>query len=96
MSLIRIFVRVELALSTCPPVCPSVRTRRSRKFGLGIHTLEILEQLKFISKGCHAHSNAHKSLKTFAPSVLILEQKIGTLQFNNPVFSCTILIKRVK
>jgi len=37
--------------------------------------LEIPAQRKFVSAGCHAHSNAHKPPKTVAPKFLTLKQK---------------------
>jgi len=34
-----------------------------------LQTPELLTQRKFVSATCHAHSNAHKPLKTVAPTV---------------------------
>jgi len=45
-------------------------TRRPRVLGFGMQIPELLMQHKFLSAGCHAHSNAHKPPKTAAPSVL--------------------------
>jgi len=41
--------------------------------GLGMQIHEIPAQGKFVSAECHAHSNAHKSPETVAPTVLVLE-----------------------
>jgi len=45
-------------------------TIRATILGLG---MQIPVQRKFVSAGCHAHSNAHKPPKTGAPTVLMLE-----------------------
>jgi len=51
-------------------VCPSVRmnakiseTIRAMLLEFGMQIPELLSQRKFISPGCHAHSNAHKPLE---------------------------------
>jgi len=41
--------------------------------GLGMQIPEIPAQRKIVSAERHAHSNAHKPLKTVAPTVLMLE-----------------------
>jgi len=48
--------------------CPSVRmnaemleTIRARMLGLSIQIRELSAQGKFVSAGCHAHSNAHNA-----------------------------------
>jgi len=46
---------------------------RARLLGFGVQIPELLTQGKFVSAGCHAHSNAHKPSKTVAPTVLMLE-----------------------
>jgi len=63
-------------------VCPSVRmnaeiseTLQVTILGLGMQIPEIPAQRKFVSAECHAHSNAHKPLKTMVPTVLMLEYK---------------------
>jgi len=55
-------------------VCPSVRmnaeiseTLRARQLGLGMQIPKFLTQRKFVSAGCHAHSNI--APKTVAPTV---------------------------
>jgi len=48
-------------------------TIRATLLGLGVHIPELLEQRKFVSAGCYAHSNAHKPPKTVAPTVCMLE-----------------------
>jgi len=61
-------------------VSPSLRmnaktsgTIKARLFGLGMQIPELLAQRKFDSAGCHAHSYAHKTPKTVALTVLMLE-----------------------
>jgi len=48
-------------------------TIKAAKLGLAMKTLEIPSQRKFVSAGCHAHSNAHNHPKTVAPTVLMLK-----------------------
>jgi len=48
-------------------------TIRARLLGFGMQISELLAQRKFVSAGCHVHSNAHKPPKTMAPTVLMLE-----------------------
>jgi len=48
-------------------------TIKATILGLGMQIAEIPEQHKFVSAGCHAHSNAHKPPETVAPTVLMLE-----------------------
>jgi len=48
-------------------------TIKARLFGLGMQIPELLAQRKFDSAGCHAHSYAHKTPKTVALTVLMLE-----------------------
>jgi len=61
-------------------VCPSVRmnaeiseTITATILGLCLQVPKILAQRKLASSVCHALSNAHKPLKTVAPTVLMLE-----------------------
>jgi len=48
-------------------------TLRSTILELGMQIPKITAQRKFVSAGCHAHSNANKPPKTVAPTVLMLE-----------------------
>jgi len=41
--------------------------------GLAMQVPEIPAQRKFVSAGCHAHSNARKPLEILAPTVFMLE-----------------------
>jgi len=50
-------------------------TIRARLLRFGVEISELLTQRKFVSAGCHAHSNAHKEPNTVAPTVLMLEKK---------------------
>jgi len=78
--LIRITSRDDLAMSVCPSVRLSVRmnaeiseTMGARLLRFGVQIPELLTQRKFVSAQCHAHSNAHKPLKTVTPTVLMLK-----------------------
>jgi len=63
MFLIRITCRVDLAMAVCVSVRMNAKiseTIRARLLGIG---MQIPEQRKFFSPGCHDHSNAHKPPK---------------------------------
>jgi len=53
MSAVCLFVRINAVI---------FEIIKSRILGLNMQILEICAQLKFISGGCHAQSNAHKRL----------------------------------
>jgi len=46
-----------------------------RLLRFGVQIPELLQQRKFVSAICDAHSYAHKPPKTVAPTVLMLEYK---------------------
>jgi len=74
--LIRVNSRIDLAMSVCLSVRMNAEvsvTIRTRLLGFVMKIPELLGQRKFVSAGCHAHSNAHKPPKTVAPTILILE-----------------------
>jgi len=50
-------------------------TIRARLLKYGVQIPKLLTQRKLDSAECHAHSNAHKSPKTVAPTFLMLEYK---------------------
>jgi len=71
--LIRITCRINLAMSSVRINIEISDTIRATILGLGMQIPEIPAQRKFVSAMWHAHSNAHKSPKTVAPTVLMLE-----------------------
>jgi len=48
-----------------------------RKLGLCLQILELPAKRKFVSAGCHAHSNAHNAITSLAPT--FLKKKNGIL-----------------
>jgi len=74
--LIRITIRVDLAMSVCPSVRMNAEMSeniRAKLLRFGVQIPELLTQRKFVSAACQAHSNAHKPPKTVPPTVLMLE-----------------------
>jgi len=71
--LIRITSRINLAMSSVRINTEISDTIRATILGLCMQIPEIPAQRKFVSAMFHAHSNAHKSPKTVAPTIFMLE-----------------------